>query len=362
MKIALYTITEGENYGNRLQNYAMQEILKKHGHSVKTILENSYKNNPRMIAKLYIKRVLNIKNDGIARRIYSFRRFNKKYLKFDKNKLTYNKEYHTKGDYECYIVGSDQVWNPNFTITTGASFLDFAGEKRRVAVSASFGVKEIKDKKKKEEYAEYLRNFEAVSVRENSGVGIVKELIGKDVPVLLDPTLMLSKFDWYNIMRRPHGMKDKKYVMCYLLGKYEEDVIDGLEEYARNHSLEIIMLENDNYQLGYCNDIQFGFGPSEFLWLIANCEKVITDSFHAVVFSLIFRKKVIAIPRKSQVGDMSTRLDNLSKTFKINNLITYNNDFEQEAKVDFNMVDDVLKDKQEEFDNFIYKNIDSVNN
>ena len=93
MKIALYTITEGENYGNRLQNYAMQEVLKKHGHSVKTILKESYENDPRMIVKLYLKKILNIKNDGMARRIYSFRQFNKKYLEFDKNKLILNQEY-----------------------------------------------------------------------------------------------------------------------------------------------------------------------------------------------------------------------------------------------------------------------------
>ena len=353
MKIGIYTITEGENYGNRLQNYALQKTLEKRGYDVRTILDKKYKYNTFFKLKNTIKKITGINDSRFAKRCRTFNKFNNEYIKFAKTKINNGEILKNINEYDCFIAGSDQIWNPNFGITTPASFLKFADGKKKISVAASFGVTEITDIEIRQKYKEYLQDFSAISVREKSGVKIVKDLTGKEASVLIDPTLMLSREEWYMIAKRPPKVPDKKYIFCYFLGEYEQNILDEMYSFAKAQNMEVVLLENDWCQLGISSDEEFCINPSEFIWLISHCEKVITDSFHAVIFSIVFKKRVVAIPRDAALGDMNNRLTDLAEEFKIKNLVNYDFDFESEAKINFDEVDKILKEKQKEFSDYL---------
>ena len=357
MKIGIYTITEGENYGNRLQNYAMQCILEDKGNDVKT-LKRLYKGSELLRRiKLFVKKTFHVKYTYRDKRKISFNKFNRKYIKFERERVADNNVFRKLGTYDCFVAGSDQIWNPNFGITTGTSFLQFAKGKKKVAISASFGVDNIEDRDKRGIYKKYLNDFDAISVREKAGAEIVKELIHINVPVLIDPTLMLDKMEWEKISQKPKMIRDKKYMLCYLLGKFEDDVIKKIKAFCEENRCDLIFLDNDCAYVKHGSDEEFAISPSEFIWLIEHCEKVLTDSFHAVIFSIIFKKRIVAIPRDTSLGNMNNRLINLAEEFKIKNLLSYDYNFNQEAEMDFDLIEKILTKKKKNFNDFVERSL-----
>ena len=218
MKIGIFTINDNENYGNRLQNYALQEILKKKGIKVETIInqKNRYGIRYYMVKlKRIIIRILNLKKD---RRKIRFLEFNKNinFTKYaiDENHIPYN----MKKRYDYCVTGSDQVWNPNFGRLTDIDLLKFAKPEQRIAFSASFGVSDIPDNFKEKTKTE-LKKFKAISVREDRGKEIVEELTErKDVQVLVDPTMLLTSEEWDKVANKPEQLKTDKYILNYILG------------------------------------------------------------------------------------------------------------------------------------------------
>ena len=356
MNIGIFTITDGENYGNRLQNYAMQTVLEEKGHNVKTLKTDYYTDHIDIKIKLFIKKHTNIKNNKFSKRINAFKKFNKEYIKFEKEIVRENAKFSKLDKYDCFVVGSDQVWNPNFPTTSGNSFLKFAVGKKKVAIAASFGVDAI-DEENVNSYIENLKTFDAISVREQSGNNIVRKLLNHDVRVLLDPTLMLGREEWDRIAKKPKCIHSNNFCLCYLLGNQEKAVINKIREYAVGEDMNIVFMENDTCQLGVSTDESFSFNPSEFVWLISHCNKVITDSFHAVIFGMIFQKRLIAIPRDISLGNMNNRLTDLAEEFKIKNLISYDYDFSNEAEMDFDLIESVLTAKKKQFNDFLDKNL-----
>lgn len=184
------------------------------------------------------------------------------------------------------------------------AFLDFAPEKLRVAYCPSFGVNDIPEDKKFY-YSKSLNAFSALSVRENKGQEIIKELTGRDASVLIDPTMMLQSREWDKIaLEGPN----KKYILVYLLGEKSiayQNYICGI---AKKNNLEIIDLTNHpRYSAS---------NPSEFVGLIRDSQMVITDSFHGSVFSLLYHKDLVLLDRLGNF-DMSSRLQTLWSKFGI---------------------------------------------
>ena len=147
MKIGIYTITEGENYGNRLQNYALQKVLIDRKNNVKTLKTSQSRDSLVGEIKLLIKKLLNVRYGAREKQKVSFKKFNNKYIRFENCKINESNKFAKVNTYDCFVAGSDQIWNPNFQITTDSSFLQFAEQKTKIAISASFGVAKIEDKK-----------------------------------------------------------------------------------------------------------------------------------------------------------------------------------------------------------------------
>ena len=310
-KIAILTINNDSNLGNRLQNYATQEILKKYSLEIETILNQNMivgdKYSKRKIKNL-IKRILI--NMPQFKRYHNFAKFNKN-IKYSKYHIDIDHIPTKLGEkYNYYITGSDQVWNPNFNRMSDIDFLKFAPKEKRNSFSASFGISEIPDELK-EYYKNNLLEMQNISVREDRAKEIIKELTGRtDVEVLIDPTMMLTAEEWDKVSKKPKKLKENKYILNYFLGDLSEKRKKEIERIANNNNCTVINLMDKNEPL-------FVSGPSEFLYLIKNAFMICTDSYHGSVFSIIYNKPFAVFNREDELVNMNSRLETLLSKFQL---------------------------------------------
>ena len=253
LTIGIHTLNDNENYGNRLQNYAVNYIFSRYGKVYN--IGKSFFNFKYLIWRITggkIERFFPKKNY----RVYKITDFNRR-MKYTK-----------KADINIY--GSDQIWNPYYA---GKSLINPL-TKNNIAFCASFGLSEI-PKEYENLFREGLEKFDSVSVREYRGKEIFLDYTGRNAEILCDPTMYVPKEHWRSLEKCPKGFENKKYVFEYFL--------DGGN--------------NDK------------FSVEEFLYLIDHAESVVTDSFHVCVFSLIFGKKFTVIERPP----MQSRIDTLLK-------------------------------------------------
>lgn len=320
MRIGIITISEHNNYGNRLQNYALQRFLLNYADNVDTIwwCKDNYLLNKKFSIKTAIKYLLNYKETRLyinnkyikdCIREYNIKKFSDKYISI-KYDYTINKDLSNK--YDFFIVGSDQVWNTNFWMgwdslvnTINAVFLKFLSKEKRVAYAASIAIPEIpKDKEKI--FKDGLNEMKAISVREKTGADLVKILTGREVPVVVDPTILLSKEEWQKIEMVPEWYNGEKYILTYFLGN-PSPIIKNI---AKKNNWKIYnLMDKDNFDL-YTSRVE------EFVYLINHAQLVVTDSFHASVFSILMNTSFLVVNRQQKgVADMTSRIDTLMELF-----------------------------------------------
>ena len=302
-KIGIITICGNNNYGNRLQNYALIKIVDSMGFESHTIWP-----------KLNLLRNISIryKNRNLSQldstRINNFKNFTDNYTKpiF----LKYNKKIGNK--YEKIIVGSDQIWNLEWQLWLN-KFLIKIEKNKIIAYAPSFGVSKIKDSQIKW-YRKIINNVKYLSIREDRGKEIIEELTGrKDAKVLIDPTMLLKSDVWDEVSLRPIQLdkyKDNKYILMYFLGDISQNNRLEIERVAKENNCIIINILDKNSEFYTC-------GPSEFLYLIKNAFLICTDSFHSSVFSFLYNRPFIVYNREKAAGDMSSRLDTLISKFNL---------------------------------------------
>lgn len=219
-------------------------------------------------------------------------------------------------EYDAFITGSDQVFNPMWYFTP--FFLDFVPTgKPKVSYAASVAQQTLPAAVEKR-YRKHLKDFTALSVREKSAVSLLEKLAPVKVEAVLDPTLLPERTLWEGIAaQRQIG---EPYVFCYFLGD-DPDVRKTAAAYAKSHGLKLATIPHAA-GLPHVHDESFGDlaldtpSPEEFLSLIRHAEFVFTDSFHASVFSLIFQRQFVAVPRGKHKA-MGTRLADLTALFDL---------------------------------------------
>lgn len=297
--VAIITLTRVYNFGNSLQNYAVQRVLNELGYNAETIIYDS--NTLKQKIKRKVKRLLR-PNQLSVKKETCFDRFEHDHLRISKfkNLCTHNDQAEER--YYRYIVGSDQVWNPSWYNDTQkkAYLLTFTDKNKKIAFSASFGLQELPNDWK-EWFKRGLSDFSEISVREDAGVRIIKHLIGKDIESIIDPTLLLNLNDWRKIEKKPESFIEKRYILKYFLSPPTEKANLVLD----NVPLEVIDL------------MSLGVGPSEFLWLFDHADLILTDSFHACVFSFLFSKPFIVYDRNWDGCNMNSRLETLLSIFHL---------------------------------------------
>lgn len=321
MNIAIITISEHNNYGNRLQNYALQKFLLNYAKNVDTIWwnrDNYLVNKKKWNIKTVVKYLLNWKNaryylnNKYMREVireYNIKKFSDKYISI---KYDYQIKRNLDEKYDCFIVGSDQVWNFNFwndwdTLkhTLEAVFLKFAPKEKKIAYAASLGISDIPDKIKKI-YIESLKEFKCISIREKKGASLIENLLKVNIPVLVDPTILLFKEEWQKMELVPDWYKGDKYILTYFLG----DSSTIIKNIAKKNNWKIYnLMDSSNLDL-YTSRVE------EFIYLIEKAELVVTDSFHACVFSILMNTPFLVVNRQQKgLADMTSRIDTLLELF-----------------------------------------------
>lgn len=315
---AIITIYDpSPNYGNKLQNYASKVILEKYGFNVDTLISEPQPD----IQKIYLKYLLNglcgckLRGHQVQlawKKFISFYRFNQKYLNPSAVYIDGTLE---DSDYDYYVIGSDQVWNPawydSYKPKKDLFLLTFAQPKQMLCMSPSFGVSSLPDSWN-DWFSEKLSRFPKLNVREDAGRAIIKQLTYKDAEVTIDPTLMLDADEWKEISSCPNTNRTKKpYLLTYFLGTRSHRVNQDIDQIAEEYHLNVCHL-ND-----YSQPDIFVSGPGEFIHLISNAAIILTDSFHACVFSFLFSKPFLVYARNGEETCMMSRIDTLLRTLSL---------------------------------------------
>ncbi len=350
MKIGIVTIIDNNNYGNRLQNYAVQEYLKKYNIEAIT-LKNDYHLNSKKgfiinFAKFIIRKIIPKKKVINKERVKCFEEFNRKIL-FSKHYLNIFSKISKK--YDFFIVGSDQVWMPYYQRLKDVDLLTFAKNDQKISFAASFGVVCLPNEYK-ESVKNNLKTFKALSVREDAGKKIIEDFTGRtDVAVLIDPTMLLSNDEWNKIIKKPKHLKSDKYVLIYFLGNYSKEIGKKIKAFANKNHCEVIDVLDKN-------SIYYGTGPSEFLYLIKNAYYIFTDSFHSCVFSILFKKPFIVFDRLGENNSINSRIETLLTKFNLQDHF-----FDIEKNSEFTLIEEykdvfkILNAERKKTDNFIKK-------
>ncbi len=365
-KILTVTFNKANNHGAVLQMYSLQKILKEkydtkvlNNYDEKMVEIYHYISKPKGNLKAKIK--IMIKN--IIFFHYNKKRYDK-FSDFINSKViltdeTNNKEKLNKitEKYDVIITGSDQVWNSE--ITNGLSdiyTLNFGSKNtKRISYAASLGRSYIEENQKKE-YKNKLKVINNMSVREESGKKALKELFPeKNIEVVIDPTLLLSKEDWSKEIKEI-PLRKEKYILAYMVA-YNEEYVKIVNELSQKTGLKIIHFDIKNY---YKNTLKSAYteGPLEFVSLIKNAEYIVATSFHATVFSIIFNKKFWIVPHLttgSRVTDLLKKLKISNRTIK--NLEEFKSKNYDEA-IDYEKVNTILKEEREKSRKWLFDAID----
>ena len=253
------------------------------------------------------------------------------------------------------LVGSDQLWLPSGNGTNFYNLMFAPRACNRIAYAASFGVSSIPAHQRKET-AEYLNRIRHISLREESGKRIVKELTGRDVPVILDPTMVITREQWDEAVA-DKAVTDGEYLFCYFLGNNPSHREEA-SALAKSLGLKIVTLRHlDEY---IASDEKFGdeapydVGPEEFVNLIRHAKYVCTDSFHGSVFSILYHKQFISFNRYGDgKNSRNSRLDTLFGNIGIDR--RFHGDLKSEIlrKIDYDAVDSKLEVLRMRSDRFI---------
>lgn len=310
MKIGIITIHKSPNYGGSLQAFALYYYIKQQGYNCELIDlyrpaicgYKASRNFPRLIPSekskyVFLKKMIKKIFLEIQRLIdvilYNEDRNNLKNEKFNQffSEIKYSKAYHSIDelykdslDYDILISGSDQVWNPTMRYSIEPYFLTFAKKGvKKISYSSSIGLNQLPEKLS-ETYKNWLSTYDFISVRENKAKQIINGVLpNKDVDVVCDPTLLLSSEYW---LSRAVFPEQKGYLLCFALS-YNEPLYEYAHKVAFIMGLKLVVFSHGKEKEGkHIHTVVRDAGPLEWIGWIRNAKFVITDSFHASIFSI----------------------------------------------------------------------------
>jgi len=349
MKIAIMTQPLGKNYGGIMQAYALQKILKDMGHSPITI---DYQSKERGFIYKKVRLAYRLAKKATGKRqapinleskIGYLTKHNQEFINANIVQSKYIneskklKKHFKKNSYDAVIVGSDQTWRPKYSPNIYDFYLDFIYKNKnikRIAYASSFGVDSWEySEEETKKCAKLAKSFNAISVREQSGIDLCKNYLGMSSKLTVDPTLLLDKEDYLALIGNRYKNGKSKGVFTYFLDESEvktkaaKCVAEHLDTHVYScqakYSLNSLSSSNlEDYKM-----------PSVQEWLsgIANAEFVVTDSFHGMLFSIIFHKPFVAIGNKDRglsrfksltdLFDLNSRLINDESDIHIVNIV-----------------------------------------
>lgn len=312
MKVGTLTFHNAWNYGGALQAYALQRTISSMGHGCEVIdyecpgITRSYKAIDTSDPVGFSKSLIRL--PSTLRKRSAFREFRRDFMTVSSERYTPKTIARSNDIYDCFVVGSDQVWNPRLINGDPAFFLNFAdSSKRLVSYAASLGTSDLTDSQR-ELLQQNGGRFDAVSVRESDAVELVKPFFNCNVTCVLDPVFLCTKSEWESFTQP--SVAEMGYVFAYSL--HEPGVYSYAERLAKQCGLSVKYIPFKQSQK--CSGERV-LPPSVggFLTLIANAQYVVTDSFHVSAFSIIFGRQLFVYLKHSEGGlsGMNSRLMSL---------------------------------------------------
>jgi len=328
-KVATLSFQHAYNYGAVFQVEALQNIITKLGADCDIIdyrcpaIDKQYDFRPIKISKNILSaiRANLVLAPFIRKKKKNFFKWMNSYKKTrtistKKNLIALNKQY------DKFIVGSDQVWNLHCHGYDEAFFLDFVTDNsKKIAYAASFGTYDIRQEDLSF-YKKYIASFEHISVRENRGVELVKEIAGKESIACMDPVLLAGRDFWLS-KTDSKIVPEKKYIFVYQLG-HGKEIPQFVKQLKKESGLPVYFTTGHignmiHYAVSDHN--MSSTSPEQFLALLSNAEFIVTNSFHATVLSIIFQRQFYVISRGGEKSSYNTRIHNLLSVYDLKNRI-----------------------------------------
>lgn len=357
-KIGILTFHKSYNCGSMMQTFALQTTIKKLGGNPE-IIDFSNEGQKKLYQVMFpnnsIKNV--VKNIILYPHKKRIQDNNEKYEEFIKNYFELSKGKFSSIDelseenYSTIIAGSDQIWNITIDDADDAYFLSWVKKAKKIAYAPSFGAKNIMEHTNNiAKYKAFLNDFDFISIRENNGKKWIKDLIDKDVPVVLDPTLLLDENE-YSVLIKNQLTLPEKFIFYYS-PHYENEINTLVENISKKLNMPVIGFNSKTFYVKMMNLKGFKLpdfeDPSIYLELIKKSEIVITTSFHGTIFSSIFKKKFWVVKNggmlksDDRVQTLATDLDLLDRVISIK----YDDSFDYNKEKNYDKYNKLLSKKR----------------
>lgn len=296
-----------DNFGACLQALALQNRLLEMGCDVNILnYSNRYQSDEnlwtvRKIMQFSPRRLIQIallRKESRKRKI-RFNEFRASYLKLTDEYYYRDSDYtNLAGRYELFVCGSDMIWAEDFIEDWPIFYLSFAKSKQCMGYAPSFG-KNMISKSNSQECARLLSDISFLSCREAAGCRLIQQLSGRDdVYHVIDPTLLYNGDEWKQILHIENPIVAGSYVLVYVFGGIKGYRKDFFRRVKQKERIVYIPMGFDEFKS--FNACRQAIGPVEFVNLFSNAEAVITDTYHGMLFSIIFEKPFYVLKRKDK--------------------------------------------------------------
>lgn len=338
-RIGLCIAYTGTNYGQLLQAFATQQIIRMKGFRPEIIRYNSGKNKgikfsygAAVVATKQIIRKIESKVSKpvavIEDETHKANRSRRKAAADSYRENRLNNVVHCNGitelsdkskEYFAVLVGSDQVWLPDVAVSNFFTLRFAAPGVRRISYATSLGVSSYPNYAKKAA-GDFWKQIDFLSVREQQGKEIIQSIVDVPVEVVADPTYLLTREEWLELIPQEKVVEDG-YVLCYFLGD-SEPIKEYARKFADSKGLRLVSILSDECNSDdsrFADEMLIGKSPEEFVNLIRNAEYILTDSFHGLAFSVINQKQfLIFYRRRTDVKESrNSRIDNIVRSWDI---------------------------------------------
>ena len=372
-RVGIITFHHSYNCGSMLQAFALQRVIERLGYEAEIIdFSNAGQKQlysvtqPNNSVKNILKNIILFPyKDRIRKNFESFEEF--KNAEFHLSPESYSRmEELTDTRYFVVVTGSDQVWNITIEDGDDAYYLPWVRNARKIAYAPSFGAKNVmKYADDPEKYKTYLSDFDALSIREENGKKWLQDLVEKDVPVLLDPTLLLDADAYEQIADQNLNLPDK-YIFFYS-PSYQKDIVHLVQCVSNKYHLPVIAFNTKTFYVKGMQRTGFKLpeieNPRSYLTLIKNATLIMTTSFHGTVFPTIFRKPVWVIKNGGMFGD-DDRVKTLIKELGIEERlipIEYRESFNYMKMVDYSYYEEELPILRNKAIQYLKDSLDTTN-
>lgn len=352
MRIGIITYSWAQNWGALLQAYALMTFLNNQGYETKLINYREFDTKLISTVKSFSDLIVDLFTiTASKRRIDHFNAFRNEDLIFTKKCNSTAELTDLNSVFDVFITGSDQVWNVGLGVCKDF-YLEFAYEdKKKISYAASFGISEIPEKYRAETILG-LRNIDFISVREQSGARIVKNLLGIEPSVVLDPVFLLKEEQWKSFFSTIN-IKYKNYIFVYPT-QVTKTLVDCVKIMKKKTGLIAI----SPFYVPGCKIVK-DIGPKEFVKYIFDSKLVIASSFHATAFSLLFNRNILCITH-SQTGSRTTDL--LSSLNLQSRIITNLEQLQVLPEINWKDVNKIITEKRIYSVNFLFNSINGEKN